>query len=301
MIGDPNATPQCTSQQLDEEHCSAATQIGVDTVGLGSFLEHPSTLRLPVFNMVPPPGIPAQFAFSLFGVNTFLDAGVRSDGDYGITEHIDNITQRDIISNTITVWGVPADPSHDAQRDTVVNHCESGCSTGAALRPLLTLPTSCAGPQSFAAHVDAWENASLVAELSFLSHGNSGAPEGLTGCDHLSFQPSISVAPDTTSADTPAGLTVDVKMPQEGLTSLKGLAMSNIKDTTVTLPEGMVINPGQAAGLAACQIGEDRRLVPKMRRRARPRRRSAPIEIETPLLRTSSKATCTCCNRTHRT
>ncbi len=223
VIGDPNATPQCTSQQLDEEHCSAATQIGVDTVGLGSFLEHPSTLRLPVFNMVPPPGIPAQFAFSLFGVNTFLDAGVRSDGDYGITEHIDNITQRDIISNTITVWGVPADPSHDAQRDTVVNHCESGCSTGAALRPLLTLPTSCAGPQSFAAHVDAWEDASLVADLSFFSHDNSDTPLGFTGCDHLSMRPSISVAPDTSQADTPAGLTVDVKVPQEGLTSAKGL------------------------------------------------------------------------------
>ncbi len=32
--------------------------------------------------------------------------------------------------------------------------------------------------------------------------------------------------------------------------------MSNIKDTTVTLPEGVVINPGQAAGLAACQMDE---------------------------------------------
>jgi hypothetical protein len=257
VIGDPNATPQCTSQQLDEEGCSAATQIGVDTVGLGSFLEHPTTLRLPVFNMVPPPGIPAQFAFSLFGVNTFLDAGVRSDGDYGITEHIDNITQRDIISNTITVWGVPADPSHDAQRDTVVNHCESGCSAGAALRPLLTLPTSCAGPRSFAAHVDAWEDASLVGDLSFFSHDNSDTPLGFTGCDHLSMRPSIGVAPDISQADTPAGLTVDVKVPQEGLTNVQGLSSADIKDTTVTLPEGIVINPGQAAGLAACQPGED--------------------------------------------
>ncbi len=28
----------------------------------------------------------------------------------------------------------------------------------------------------------------------------------------------MSVAPDTTFADTPAGLTVDLKVPQEGLT-----------------------------------------------------------------------------------
>src|ERR1700735_981447 len=32
--------------------------------------------------------------------------------------------------------------------------------------------------------------------------------------------------------------------------------MSNIKNTAVTLPEGMVINPGQAAGLAAFQTAQ---------------------------------------------
>lgn len=36
----------------------------------------------------------------------------------------------------------------------------------------------------------------------------------------------------------------------------EGLAAANIKDTTVTLPEGVAINPGQAAGLAACQMDE---------------------------------------------
>jgi hypothetical protein len=35
------------------------------------------------------------------------------------------------------------------------------------------------------------------------------------------------------------------------------LVAADIKDTTVVLPEGVVINPGQAAGLTACQAGED--------------------------------------------
>ena len=54
------------------------------------------------------------------------------------------------------------------------------------------------------------------------------------------------------SADTPAGLTADVKVPQEGLLNREGLSMSDIENTQVTLPEGVVINPGQAAGLGAC-------------------------------------------------
>jgi hypothetical protein len=73
----------------------------------------------------------------------------------------------------------------------------------------------------------------------------------------LGFGPSISVAPDTSFADTPAGLTVEVKVPQDGLSNTEGLSTSNIKGTTVTLPKGVVINPGQAAGLAACPLSQD--------------------------------------------
>ncbi len=126
--------------------------------------------------------------------------------------------------------------------------------------PFLTLPTSCVGPQSFSVIAESWAPLgalnSGISEVGFLSHDDSGSPSGLTGCDHLSFSPSIEAAPDTSSADTPAGLTVDVKVPQEGLGDSESLAMSNIKNTTVTLPEGVVINPGQAAGLAACQTAE---------------------------------------------
>ena len=44
-------------------------------------------------------------------------------------------------------------------------------------------------------------------------------------------------------------------MPQEGLLTAGGLSTSDIEDTTVTLPAGLVINPGQAAGLQACPLG----------------------------------------------
>ena len=262
LIGDPNAVPQCTNQLLIEEACPPATQIGVDTATLGAALSgnSPATMlvfKFPVYNMVPPSGVPAQFAFTLEGINTFLDAGVRSGGDYGITEHIGDIPQRKIDSNTITIWGVPGDSSHDPQRSSSGNNCSEGCSSGSGTKPLLTLPTSCAGPQAFSARGDSWEVPILDSEIDFTSRDANENPTGFTGCDRLSIKPSISVAPDTSEADTPAGLTVDVRVPQEGLTSTEGLSAADVKDTTVTLPEGVVINPGQAAGLAACQAGED--------------------------------------------
>ncbi len=63
------------------------------------------------------------------------------------------------------------------------------------------------------------------------------------------------MAPDTSFSDTPAGLTAIVKVPQ-GLNP-EGLAAPGLKETTVTLPEGVVINPGQATGLVACQPSQE--------------------------------------------
>ncbi|MGA9285397.1 MAG: hypothetical protein WBV85_08135 [Solirubrobacteraceae bacterium] len=267
LIGNPQALPRCTRAQFNRDICPAATQVGTDELNLlggpvpgpipqggGEFFK----VAFPVNNLVPPPGVAAELGLSIFGYGTRLDAAVRTGSDYGLSVHAKNIIQFQITYNSITIWGSPEDPSHDYQHCGVNQTTQSevcGPVSGGG-RPFLTLPTSCRGPELFSATADSWAPLgtlnSGVSELSFRSHGDSGLPEGLSGCDHLAFKPSISVAPDTTSADTPAGVTVDVKMPQDGLTDPNGLAMSNIKDTTVALPEGVVVNPGQAAGLAAC-------------------------------------------------
>jgi uncharacterized repeat protein (TIGR01451 family) len=265
LVGDPNAVPQCTRQQLElfnvetGEGCPLASQVGIATIHFASFAQ----IRLLVYNMVPPPGVAAEFAFNFSGIVTTLDSTPRTGADYGITTHVVNAPQRGIESAVVTLWGYPADPSHDVWRNGDFAGCieSKGCVpshvAGGARKPLLTLPTSCDGPRAFSIHANTWRDPSLTSEASFLWHDGSGIPTGLTGCDHLGFGPWISVAPDTSFADTPAGLTVDVKVPQDGLLSTEGLSTSNIKNTTVTLPNGVVINPGQAAGLAACQSSED--------------------------------------------
>jgi hypothetical protein len=244
LVGEPGAVPQCTRQAFDGEECSSASQIGVDYAsvsGLGLF-------KFAVYNLVPPPGDAAQFAFSFNGTSVFLDAGVRSGGDNGITEHVDPVAQRKVVFNATTIWGVP------------------GLHTGTGSKPFLTLPTSCGAPQTFGLEeLGTWqeENAAAhendpleKASASFTTHNNAGENVGFTGCERLvHFQPALEVAPDTSYTDTPAGLSAVLRVPQ-GLNP-EGLAEANLKDTTVTLPEGVVINPGQANGLQACQASEE--------------------------------------------
>ncbi len=259
LVANATAVPRCTREEYDQETCPVGSQIGTTAIGLGVEERLPLTLRTqPVYNLVPPPGRPAEFGFNIFGNQVFLDAEVRSDGDYGITEHVPNSPQHEVVANSVTIWGVPADPSHDALRKCAKGEeIQFGCKSPEGKTPFLTLPTSCTGPLTYSAGVNEWGQESVTDETSVLTHNQDGAPQGLTGCEHLGFAPHISVAPDTSNADTPAGLTVELKTPQEGLGSVEGLAMANIKDTTVTLPEGVVINPGQAAGLGACQASED--------------------------------------------
>jgi hypothetical protein len=274
VIGDPTAVPRCTAAQLNAELCPSDTQVGVDipTLSGAAPFAYPEGERPPikeffsvlfaptlgVFNMVPPPGVPAQIAFLLTGVGTRINTEVRTGSDYGLGEVIDNIPQRVITANSITVWGVPADPSHDYERhvrEGEEGQNKSGGKNGGEQLPFLTLPTSCEGPESFTGSTEEWASEGITAppsEFNFLSPDSSGVSGGITGCEDMSFDPTMSVAPDTSQAETPAGLTVELKVPQEGLTDPEGLATSDIKDTSVTLPEGVAINPGQARGLQTC-------------------------------------------------
>ena len=261
VTGDPSAIPRCTNAELQSELCPLGSQVG--------FLK-PVTLTpvIPsgLYNMVPPPGVPAEFGSSIFGINTLLDAGVRSGSDYGVTTHTNNIVQTGLIHVMVTLWGVPGDPSHKLWRGNLTEGCtpeiennpnERNCkSTGGAPQAFLTLPVACEGPQSFSIFTSAWQEVGLTGQAGYQSHDSNGSPTGVTGCERLTFHPSLTTAPDTVRADTPTGLTADVAFPQEGLTEPEGLAPADMKDATVTLPEGLVVNPGQATGLQACQETE---------------------------------------------
>jgi hypothetical protein len=99
-----------------------------------------------------------------------------------------------------------------------------------------------------------WQEPGNLVKDSFLSHDNSGSPVGIEGCARLDFSPSITVQPDTAVSDSPSGLHVDLHIPQDD--DVNGLATANLRNTVVTLPAGLVVNPSSADGLQGCSSAQ---------------------------------------------
>jgi len=264
FVGNPNVTPtRCTAEQLQAggdifapANCPASSQIGTSVVRFKEL----GPINEPVYNMVPPPGLPAQFGIKAVSAVVHLDPVVRAGSDYGITVNVNDISQSiPIFGTSLTVWGVPADPAHDGERGSCLGlfgPTGEQCPTDAPRTPFLTNPTACTPPDvglETTLHVDSWQGESD--DASFFSHLPPGPPtpgpqQGPTGCDRLAFEPSITVQPTSHAADSPTGLHVDLSLPQNE--NPDGLAEANLKKATVQLPEGMAVNPSSATGLAAC-------------------------------------------------
>ncbi|MGA9284668.1 MAG: hypothetical protein WBV85_04435 [Solirubrobacteraceae bacterium] len=247
FVGNPTAMPRCPRALFYEHACPPNTQVGVIAINIGGQQFQNAT---PVFNLVPPENEPAEFGFDIAGVPTFVDSAVRSGSNYALATKVNNIAQKEVVGSVLTLWGEPEDKSHAAWHIGSVN------GTGT---PFLTLPTSCEGSSTdeFVWSTNEWEDPSVVAHTSDPVHDSHQDPVGFTGCEDLSFAPTITTAPDTSDADTPAGLTVEVKPSIGGLLSSEGVSAADLKNTTVALPRGVAINPGQAAGLLACGPTED--------------------------------------------
>ena len=94
---------------------------------------------MPLYNLVPPAGQPAQFGANILLANSFLDVSVRTGSDYGLTTTSSNISALlPLIEITVALWGVPADPSHDVERtcpgrrDAVLGQCPVDAALDAA-------------------------------------------------------------------------------------------------------------------------------------------------------------------------
>jgi len=255
------------------DKCSADSAIGVVqlTIREPSFGNAPTaTYGVPVFNLTPKYGEPARFGFYFNGISVPIDFTIRSDGDYGATANIANITQiSNFISETLTIWGAPGDPIHNASRGWA---CVMGgfyqlngtppCvpSTQTAPTPLLMLPTSCAAPFSTGVGGVAWPTVADPAGLGLEPREYSledaqGRAVAISGCNRVPFEPQIHAEPTSSAATSPTGLGFDIDVDDAGMENAKGLVQSQIKKAVVTLPEGFTTNPSVAEGLHACPQG----------------------------------------------
>jgi hypothetical protein len=270
--------------------CPNSTAVGfaaTDTVHLTDFA--------PVFNLQPPPGVVLKLGFIAANTPVTIEVGLKDHSPYNGVAVVSNIPQSVAVRRSVlTLWGDPSDPAHDPFRGVCVSNenqfdaegnplpelvkaeypsppSYGDCSTSTPDRPFLTLPRACEGPLATTYATDSWQNpggglANGEVDLSdpawvqgsVLMHDNGepADPLGLSGCSRLGFAPTTGVQPTTGAASSSTGLSFDLDVHNEGLTSSTGLSQSDIRKTVVTLPEAVSVNPALAEGLGACSEGD---------------------------------------------
>ncbi|WCB96752.1 hypothetical protein DSM104299_05520 [Baekduia alba] len=263
LVGDPTPFPTCSPTELANPgqafpNCPVDAQIGVADLEIGG-PSGPQPLRVGVYNIAHGPNVPARFGFFYLGTVAVIDARVRP-GDYGISSGSFSISQAVAIQAvTLHLWGVPADPAHDFDRQprgAPEVDGQQAVSTSQPRLPFLSLPTSCPGtPMSFTMRGDSWEHPGAF-DTRVLSSDLDGTPFMIDGCERVGFDPSVNVQPLSHTADAPTGLNVDIDVPQAAAPD--GLATAHVRKVAIAFPKGMSVSPSSAAGLGACtptQIG----------------------------------------------
>ncbi len=267
FVGDPLAAPACPEHLVappnDGKECPPASVVG--TVSFQTFQTKwaiSSSLgneqEGPLINVVPERGHPAELAFIFMTQEALLYANlIHTPAGYAVRVTAANVIPlAELTGAKITLFGNPS--------------AADGGTTSQI--PFITNPSDCdGGPQVTRMQLDSWQNpASLplnpdgspdVAAANFeepqWQKGTAESP-AVTGCEKLTFNPELKAKPTSTQAGEPTGVEAKLTVPQNS--DPNGLATPDLKNATVTLPQGVVLNPSQANGLQACsdaQFAED--------------------------------------------
>jgi hypothetical protein len=250
FVGYPTATPQrCTVAQLSEQATGSA-QVPVcprdSQIGLAIITGKDT---VPLYNLVPPRGAPAEFGFYYQGLIVYLRAKLRSS-DYGI----DIVTTRapssvPISKFEVQLWGTPTASAYDTLRADCTEGLYGAGTTGslcpstAPRRPFLRMPTSCAGPLAWSMDINTYQRPELF-------HHVETTTDAPSGCGLNPFDPSFTLIPSALAPHAPVGVDTVVSMPQ--VFGPNGIAPADIRRVNVQLPDGLTVNPSSASGLKAC-------------------------------------------------
>jgi len=263
LFGNPGAIVRCESDDFALNQCPAGSQAGLVTIYSNyEGNEHFLLGTGPVYNL--DPGVSDETALLGFVAPTVnvpitIPIGVRSSSDYGLTMRVAGIPQSiPIASASFTIWGFPASPEHDPDRfppgsNGIPPACVGSETTeclppphpkaGEVVRPFIDNPSVCTG-------------APLVATLEVRTYKDPTEPSvthadypATTGCDKPKFDPVFDVGLTTDETDAPSGL--NMRLIADQFLDVAP-SPSQLRSATVTLPQGVSINPDAADGQTAC-------------------------------------------------
>jgi hypothetical protein len=265
LVGDPNAAPLCTVDQLNSDSCDPTTKVGsVVANATVTVLLLPVTLNVSgdLYNLTPQPGEPARFGIVLRPLKgdlcallpeaacnlipnilppVILQSGVQLRPDFGLNTVINGIPN--------STSGLPT--TINSQDITLFGTAPA---TG---KPFMRNPTSCPGPHTTNFTAVPYTGSTATGSASFTT----------TGCENLDFSPAFTAevggtgqttngAPTTAStsilqdADEAGLLNAVVKVPADlnpNATIFFGAACDQASFRAGTCPSNTVVGLATAA------------------------------------------------------
>jgi hypothetical protein len=256
LASNPMALPRCPIKTFEEDKCPPETHVGTNEAIAYSpeanadvpFRKLPAGTQGEVFNLEPEPGIPLEFGIHL---------GLPS-------AQIPTIVNEHALLKGYVSWH--REPAVEARGIATGDYHEwfeiSGISTkspllmsrlifeGNAQGPgFITLPSECPGTDTSYLILRA-SHESKTAEATTVN------PLKVDGCANMPFEPLGEVAPlagaegGSSQSDAPDATRVAVKL--WDYKSAAEIDSADPRQVTITMPEGLTLNPSAANGLEAC-------------------------------------------------
>jgi hypothetical protein len=229
--------PTCPGSEIGENIVHVVTEVAA-----GVYKNY--ELKGTVYNLEQPEGLSSYFGVALdlepiFGVplysHTYIKGNVEWASDYHDYFTIEEITPG-LISSRLIFNGNAGDTKKGS---------------------FLTNPSSCTGigkQTTTGLSITAYEGGSQTTSYE--------APVGTEGCNGASpfttvpFAPGFKILAGNTQQDESDGLTAELSLPHN--VEPEEIDSSQLKTATVTLPEGLTLNPSGAKGLEACTPAQAR-------------------------------------------
>src|SRR6187402_579546 len=249
----PGATERCplATFEADPTTCPPESNVGDSYVTAADPLLGGSVpLHAEVYNVVPVDGESARFGLNLAGNNVYLQGDADWSGNYheGFTIEVPKV--------------LPAALEGFVLKNRLVFNGRAGDGT------FITTPSTCLG-EAFTESGSVYSTYLLAASYPQLEKKSpyenyvwpqsaeppleSPIPPGTSPkeCDSIPYDPSLAVDPGTSETNSPAGATIGIDIPHLTLADSEQQT-STTRESAVTLPLGMGLNPSAANGLQVC-------------------------------------------------